>query len=399
MRGEDQLESSQPIVPVTDAGELERLCAELAKAPFVAVDTEFMRESTYWPRLCLVQVASPELSAVIDPLAPGIDLAPFFRLMADERVLKVFHAARQDIEIVWYLAGLIPHPVFDTQVAGMVCGFGDSISYDQLVQRLTGARIDKSSRFTDWSRRPLSQKQLHYALSDVVHLAEVYPKLAGELERRGRTEWVQEEMDILTSPETYRMEPEHAWRRLKMRVRRPRELAVLMTVAQWREREAQVRDVPRSRVLKDDALFELAQQRPQTSEELAQLRALPRGFERSRHGAELLETVRLGLEMDLATVPRLDRTPASAEPTGAITDLFKVLLKAVSEQEGVAARIIATVDDLSRMAVDDKADVPALKGWRRQIFGEAALRLKRGELGLAVENGRVTLLEPKRPPA
>jgi ribonuclease D len=398
MHGEDQLESSQPIVPVTDAGELERLCAELAKAPFVAVDTEFMRESTYWPRLCLVQVGSPELSAVIDPLAPGIGLAPFFRLMADECVLKVFHAARQDIEIVWYLAGLIPHPVFDTQVAGMVCGFGDSISYDQLVQRLTGARIDKSSRFTDWSRRPLSQKQLHYALSDVVHLAEVYPKLAGELERRGRTEWVQEEMDVLTSPETYRMEPEHAWRRLKMRVRRPRELAVLMTVAQWREREAQARDVPRSRVLKDDALFELAQQRPQTSEELAQLRALPRGFERSRHGAELLETVRLGLEMDLATVPRLDRTPASAEPTGAITDLFKVLLKAVSEQEGVAARVIATVDDLSRMAVDDKADVPALKGWRRQLFGEAALRLKRGELGLAVENGRVTLLEPKRSP-
>ena len=285
--------------------ELAAVCKRFAAFDTVTVDTEFMRETTYWPKLCVVQLASPEEAVIIDAMTPEIDLDPFFKLMADEKVMKVFHAARQDIEIVYHRGGLIPHPVFDTQVAAMVCGFGDSISYDQLVNRLTGARLDKSSRFTDWSRRPLSERQIEYALADVTHLRDVYQALAARLAEQQRTDWVREEMEVLTSPETYRLEPELAWKRLKLRVRKPIELAILQEVAAWREREAQARDVPRGRVLKDDAIYEIAQQQPTTAAALAQLRTIPRGFERSRSAVEILAAVKEVVALPKDQLPRL----------------------------------------------------------------------------------------------
>jgi ribonuclease D len=378
--------------PITSSQELAEICARLARHPFVTVDTEFLRESTYYPQLCVAQMASTEEAVVVDALATDIDLAPFFALMADPKVIKVFHAARQDIEICWHEAGIIPTPLIDTQVAAMVLGYGDSISYDQLVQRITGDNLDKSHRFTDWTRRPLSEAQITYAISDVTHLRDVYLKLASDLDKQGRTEWVLEEMSVLTSPETYRMEPEHAWQRLKTRVRKPKELAVLIEVAAWREREAQTRDVPRGRVLKDDVVGDIAVQAPTTIERLGSLRSLPKGFERSRWGEAIVAAVQRGLGLDPKTLPKLDRH----KPIGngqATVELLKVLLRMTSERHGVAAKVIATMDDLDRIATDDNADVPAMHGWRRELFGEKALALKHGRLALSVEKGRVVAVE------
>jgi ribonuclease D len=377
---------------ITTTDELAQVCARMAKHPFVTVDTEFLRETTYYPLLCVAQIASPDEAFVIDALAPGIDLTAFFDLLTDEKVVKVFHAARQDIEIVWNLAKKIPHPIFDSQVAAMVLGYGDSISYDQLVQRITGDQLDKSHRFTDWTRRPLSDAQMTYALSDVTHLRDVYLKLSTDLDKRGRKNWVEAEMGILTSPETYRMDPENAWERLKSRVRKPKELGVLIEVAAWREREAQSRDVPRSRVLKDDVLGDIAVQAPTTIERLGHLRSMPKGFERSRWGDAIVEAVQRGIDRDPKTLPRLDRfRPA---PNGAATvELLKVLLRMTAESNGVAAKVIATVDELDRIAADDDADVPSLKGWRRELFGDKALALKHGKLALAVDKGRVITVD------
>ena len=377
---------------ITTTASLADACARMARQPFVTVDTEFLRESTYYPRLCVAQMASTDEATVIDALAEGIDLAPFFALMADANVLKVFHAARQDIEICWHEAGIIPSPLVDTQVAAMVLGFGDSISYDQLVQRITGDNLDKSNRFTDWTRRPLSDAQLAYAISDVTHLRDVYLALAADLDKRGRSEWMREEMRVLTSPATYRFEPEHAWERLKTRVRKPKELAILIEVAAWREREAQERDVPRSRVLKDDVIGDIAVQAPTTIERLASLRSLPKGFERSRWGEAIVAAVQRGLARDPKSLPRLERPrpPVNGQAT---VELLKVLLRMTAERHGVAAKVIATVDDLDRIAADDDADVPALSGWRRELFGDKALALKQGRLTLAIEKGRVVALE------
>jgi ribonuclease D len=378
--------------PITTKSELAAVCRRMAAHPFVTVDTEFLRETTYYPMLCVAQMASLDEAVVIDALAPDIDLAPFFALMADEKVMKVFHAARQDVEIVWHLAKLIPHPIFDTQVAAMVLGYGDSVSYDQLVQRITGDALDKSHRFTDWKRRPLSEAQLAYAISDVTHLRDVYLALVEDLKKRGRTDWVQEEMHLLTSPDTYRMEPENAWHRLKTRVRKPKELAVLIEIAAWREREAQSRDVPRARVLKDETLADIAVQAPATTDRLTHLRSLPKGFERSRWGEAIVAAVQRGLERDFKTLPR----PMRAQPAAngaAVTELLKVLLRMISEHHHVAAKVIATVDDLEQIAADDEADVPALNGWRRELFGEKALALKHGKLALAIEKGRVAPVE------
>jgi ribonuclease D len=382
----------RPIQPITATSELADACQRMTRAPFVTIDTEFLRESTYYPLLCVAQMACAEEAVVIDALAPGIDLSPFYALMANEKVTKVFHAARQDIEIVWHAAKLIPHPIFDTQVAAMVLGYGDSISYDQLVQRITGDTLDKSHRFTDWTRRPLSEAQLRYAISDVTHLRQVYLKLVEDLRHRGRAEWVEDEMRILTSPETYRLEPENAWQRLKTRARKPKELAVLIEVAAWREREAQARDVPRSRVLKDEVIADLAVQAPTNAERLAHLRSLPKGFERSRWGEAIIAAVARGLQRDPKTLPRPVRVQ-SASNGAAVVELLKVLLRMVSERHHVAAKVIATVDDLERIAADDDADVPALTGWRRELFGEKALALKHGKLALAMENGRVAVVE------
>ena len=378
--------------PITTTPELAAACARLARHPMVTVDTEFLRETTYYPLLCVAQVASADEAWVIDALAPGIDLTPFYTLMADEKVMKVFHAARQDIEIVWHAAKLIPHPIFDTQVAAMVLGYGDSISYDQLVQRITGDTLDKSHRFTDWTHRPLSDAQLRYAISDVTHLRDVYQALVADLERRGRVDWVLDEMRVLTSPDTYRMDPDSAWQRLKTRVRKPKELAVLIDVAAWREREAQSRDVPRSRVLKDEVITDIAVQAPTTIEKLKSLRSLPKGFERSRWGEAIVAAVNHGLARDPKTLPHQARSQPA--PNGAATiELLKVLLRMISERHHVAAKVIATVDDLERIAASDDAEVPALMGWRRELFGEKALALKHGKLALAVEKGRVTAIE------
>jgi ribonuclease D len=377
---------------ITTTQHLAEACARLAKHPYVTVDTEFLRESTYFPILCVAQMASVEEAVVIDARAEHIDLAPFFELMANERVLKVFHAARQDIEIVWHQAGLIPHPVFDTQVAAMVLGYGDSISYDQLVHRITGDTLDKSHRFTDWTRRPLSPAQIAYAISDVTHLRDVYLALSADLERRGRADWVSEEMEVLTSPDTYRADPDSAWERLKTRVRKPKDLAVLIELAAWREREAQARDIPRGRVLKDDALADIAVHAPTTAERLASLRSLPRGFERSKWGEAILAATARGLARDPKSLPRLDRAKPGANGAATV-ELLKVLLRMTSERHAVAAKVIATVDDLDRIAASDEAEVAALKGWRRELFGEKALALKHGQLALAIENGRVVTVE------
>jgi ribonuclease D len=379
---------------ITTTDSLAEVCGRLQRHPFVTVDTEFLRESTYYPKLCVAQIASADEAVVVDALANGIDLKPLFNLMADENVIKVFHAARQDIEICWHAAGLIPAPLVDTQVAAMVLGYGDSIAYDQLVQRITGDSLDKSLRFTDWTRRPLSEAQIAYAISDVTHLRDVYVKLEADLKKRGRTEWMREEMRVLTSPDTYRMEPEHAWQRLQTRVRKPKELAVLIEVAAWREREAQTRDVPRGRVLKDDVVGDIAVQAPTTIERLGNLRSLPKGFERSKWGEAIIEAVKRGLARDLKTLPKIDR-PKGAPNGQATVELLKVLLRMTAERHGVAAKVIATMDDLDRIAADDDADVPALSGWRRELFGDKALALKHGRLALAVEHNRVVAVERK----
>ncbi|HET7166882.1 MAG TPA: ribonuclease D [Pseudolabrys sp.] len=377
---------------ITTTDELAAVCSRMAKHPFVTVDTEFLRETTYYPLLCVAQMASPAEAVVIDALATGIDLAPFFALMANEKIVKVFHAARQDIEIVWNMAKTIPHPIVDTQVAAMVLGYGDSISYDQLVQRITGDTLDKSHRFTDWTRRPLSDAQIAYAVSDVTHLRDVYLKLATDLEKQARSNWVEAEMDVLTSPETYRADPERAWERLKSRVRKPKELAILIEVAAWREREAQTRDVPRGRVIKDEVIGDIAVQAPTTIERLGHLRSLPKGFERSRWGEQIIDAVKRGIERDHKTLPRLDRFRPAANGA-AIVELLKVLLRMTAERHGVAAKVIATVDDLDRIAADDAADVPAMKGWRRELFGDKALALKHGRLALAIDEGKVVTVE------
>src|SRR6478735_7003400 len=392
MTDPDRVSVSLEMDLITTTEQLAAACARAAKHPYVTVDTEFLRETTYYPLLCVAQMASPDEAVVIDALANGIDLSPFFELMADEKITKVFHAARQDIEIVWNLAQKIPHPIVDTQVAAMVLGYGDSISYDQLVQRVTGDTLDKSHRFTDWTRRPLSDAQITYAISDVTHLRDVYLKLSADLDRRGRSDWMREEMRVLTSPATYRFEPEHAWERLKTRVRKPKELAVLIEVAAWREREAQERDVPRGRVLKDDVIGDIAVQAPTTIERLASLRSLPRGFERSKWGEAIVEAVQRGLARDPKTLPRFERPkpPINGQAT---VELLKVLLRMTAERHAVAAKVIATVDDLDRIAADDDADVPAMSGWRRELFGEKALALKQGRLSLSVEKGRVVAVE------
>ncbi|TPM36526.1 ribonuclease D [Mesorhizobium sp. B2-3-5] len=379
---------------ITTQKELETVLAAFEKSKFVTVDTEFIRETTFWPILCLIQMAAPGVTALIDPLSPDIDLTPFFRLMANEAVVKVFHAARQDIEIIVHLGDLVPHPVFDTQVAAMVCGFGDSVSYDQLVQRITGARLDKSSRFTDWRHRPLSDKQLDYALADVTHLIEVYQHLSAELARENRAHWLNEEMDVLTSRETYDPHPEDAWKRLKMRLRKPQELAIVQAVAAWREREARERDVPRGRVLKDDAIYEVAQQAPRDAVALAKLRTTPKGWERSSTATALLGAVNTALALPKEQMPKLPKNFQPPEGSSAAAELLKVLLRIVAEKQGVASKVLASSDDIDRIAAEgDAADVPALQGWRRAVFGEQALQLVRGEIGIKFDKRKIAVFD------
>lgn len=402
---------------ITTTSDLETSLAPLADADFVAVDTEFLRETTYWPKLCLIQIAgqiagqtpcqnptpnsgknsgqdssqSPgaELAFIIDPLAPGIDLAPFYRLLANDSVLKVFHAGRQDIEIFTTASGRVPHPVFDSQVAAMVCGFGESVSYANLVKKLTNEDLDKSSRFTDWSRRPLSESQLVYALGDVTHLVRIYRLLKAELETTGRAAWLDEEMAVLTDLKTYALSPEDAWRRLKLRVKSRKSLAVLVALATWRESLAQAQNVPRGRILRDDALYDIANQMPTTVETLGELRSLSDGFSRSARAREILEAVRNGLALDPKTLPALTPTQHLSAEAGATVELLRVLLKAEAARHRVAPRLIASSEDLERLAAETDPDIPALKGWRRQVYGETALQLKAGKIALSLAKGEV----------
>ncbi len=381
---------------ISDTASLAAFCKGLVGASFVTVDTEFMREKTYWPRLCLVQVAGPGEARVIDALAPGIDLESLFALLADTSQLKVFHAARQDLEIFYHLAGRLPAPVFDTQVAAMVCGFGDSVGYETLIAKLTKARVDKSSRFTDWTLRPLRERQIAYALSDVTHLREAYGKLEKKLAANGREGWLDEEMAVLTAPGTYAMDPVQAFRRIKTRGANARFLAVLREVAAWREREAQRRDLPRQRVLRDEALVEIAHHTPSTVAELARTRGLGRGLAEREAGAALLEAVRRGLAVPEKDRPRPKADPPLPRGLGPVSDLLKVLLKLTCEESGVARKLVASSADLERIAAfGEDAQVPALRGWRREVFGEDALKLRAGETALAADGNRLRTVPVK----
>lgn len=386
------------MTPITTTAELAAFCDKLKGQPFVAVDTEFMRETTYWPKLCLIQAAAPNAEAVIDPLAEGMDLEPFLEILRDETIDKVFHAARQDVEIFNNLKAM-PKPLFDTQVAGMAAGYGEQIAYDALVRQMLKIELDKSSRFTDWARRPLTEAQLTYALADVTHLAKLYPMLKARLEKEGRLAWVMDEMGNLCDPANYDVDPENAWRRLKPRKHTAKYLAVYRAVAAWRERTAQLRDQPRGRILKDEAIDELATQAPTDAAALDRLRSVPKGFSGSRFGPDLLAAVREALKDPEAYAPVIERNRQAPSPAaGAVVELLKVLLKARAEDAGVASKLIATVSDLEQIANDDDAKTPALTGWRREAFGEDALKLKRGELALVLDGTRVRVVEVRRAP-
>lgn len=377
---------------LSDTESLAALCMRLAKEPYITIDTEFLRETTFWPQLCLVQVAGADEFALIDPLADGMDLSPLFELLANPDVVKVFHAGRQDIEIFYYLTDCIPQNVFDTQIAAMVCGFGDQVGYDQIVRQVAGAQIDKTSRFTDWSRRPLNEAQLAYAAADVTHLRTVYEHLAGLLEKRDRVDWVAEEMQTLLDPATYTVDPDDAWQRLKLRVRKPIEFAALKALAKWREEIAQKRDQPRRRIMKDDALYELAQQRPSSTEQLGRLRAVPRGFDKHPDARSLVEVMKAVAALPNDDLPKLPKTKRNPESAPAIAELLKVALKLVAEREGVAARVIANADDLEAIAIYGEADVKAMQGWRRDLFGDMALKIRSGEMALGVRGKRAVLV-------
>ncbi len=366
---------------------------ELASAPYLALDTEFLRDQTYYPRLCLIQVAAPHAEGIIDPMAPGLDLTPFFELLKRPHIVKVLHAARQDIEIFYLRAGVIPDPLFDTQVAAMVCGFGDAASYETLARKLAGVEIDKSARFTDWSHRPLSKRQLEYALADVTHLRVIYEKLSAQLARSGRAAWVEEEIAALKDPKLYRLDPELAWKRLKPRTTNKRFLALLASLAAWREREAQTRDIPRGRVLKDEALTEIAAHPPENGEGLERIRAVPKGFANSKLGKSLMDAVEAGRHAAPPEVPQAAPVRRRREPSPAAIDLLKTLLRLRAEAANVAPRLIANAEDIEKLAAFEDQDVAALHGWRAEVFGKDALALRKGDLAIALENGEAVVVE------
>ncbi|HTG24729.1 MAG TPA: ribonuclease D [Reyranella sp.] len=381
---------------ITTTDDLAAFCKPLAATEFIAVDTEFMRERTYWPKLCLAQVAGPDDAAAIDALAEGIDLAPLDELMANAKVLKVFHAARQDLEIFYLRMNQVPQPLFDTQIAAMVCGHGEAASYESLATKLAKAKIDKSSRFTDWSRRPLSERQISYALSDVTHLRVVYEKLRRQLEKSGRLPWITEEMAVLNDPATYRADPEQAWRRLKPRGASPRLLGTLKEVAAWRERTAQRIDIPRQRLLRDEQLLEIASHAPKTTEDLAMTRGLGRGFAEGWQGREIMEAIERARNVPEAELPTRDKAPEQLRAPSAVVDLLRTLLRLKAEQAGVAGRLVASADELDRLAAG-KRDIAALKGWRREVFGSDAVDLIEGRLALSLAGDQAKLI-PIAPP-
>lgn len=382
---------------ITDSDALAEVCSAYASAPYITVDTEFLRERTYWSQLCLVQIARPgdseEDAVLIDPLAPGIDLAPLWALMADEGVVKVFHAARQDIEIFWHQGNVIPTPMFDTQIAAMVCGYGEQVGYETLVRKVAKETVDKSSRFTDWSRRPLAPKQLAYALADVTHLRVIYEKLSAQIERSGRAHWVSEELGVLTNPSTYSVEPKQAWRRVKARSTSPKFLAIISALAEWREATAQARDIPRNRVMKDDALLEVATAQPKTPDDISRLRLVQREARKPEITAEILAAVAAGLACPPENRPEVAPPPRRREGSAAIADLLKVFLKARADEMGVAAKLIAPAAEIEALAGEETEDLPVLSGWRREAFGEDALKIMTGKVGLVATRDGVRLVD------
>lgn len=380
------------IVETTD--DLKAFAAELSGAPYLALDTEFLRDQTYYPKLCLIQVAAPGIEGIIDPLAPGIDLAPFYELIKRPEIVKVLHAGRQDIEIFYLQGGVLPHPLFDSQIAAMVCGFGDAASYETLARKIARVEIDKSARFTDWSHRPLSRRQLEYALADVTHLRVIYEWMTAKLEKTGRADWVAEEVAALQDANLYKLDPESAWKRLKPRTSNKRFLAVLAALAAWREREAQARDIPRGRVLKDEALTEIAAHPPETGEALERVRAVPKGFANSRLGKGLVEAIAMGMTAEPPEgAADQNKQRRRREPSQAVMDLLKTLLRLRAEAVGVAPRLIANAEDIERLAANEDDEVAALQGWRNEVFGKDAIALRKGDLAIALENGEAVVVE------
>lgn len=380
---------------IADNDALKAFCKKLSRAEYITVDTEFMREKTFWPNLCLVQLAGPEGTgaAAVDPLAPDIDLAPMLNLLGNPKVLKVFHGARQDIEIFFHLTGKVPTPLFDTQIAAMVCGFGDQVGYETLVARLTGHRLDKTSRFTDWSLRPLTDKQLHYALGDVIYLREAYDALKTRIDADGRAAWLDQELASLTDEDSYRIDPASAWQRLKPRSTDRRYLSLLRAVAAWRETAAMERDVPRNRVLRDESLTEIAAHPPQSKAALGRVRGVSRGFAEGRMGDELLAAIDGAFDQPMGEAPQPIPKISLPRGLGPVVDLLKVLLKQRCELHHVAQKLVASTADLEQIAADDEAPVRALSGWRREIFGADAIRLKHGKVALGAVHGRVEILQ------
>ncbi len=388
---------SPPPILITDTAQLSALCDRLSRESFVTVDTEFMRERTYWPELCVVQLGGAAEVAVVDALAPGLDLAPLGALLANQAVEKVFHAARQDVEIFLLRFGDVPRPLFDTQVAAMVAGFGDQVGYDALVSSLTGGAINKAHRFSDWAVRPLSPAQIEYAAADVTHLRGVYEQLRARLERDGRLEWVAQEMAELANPSTYRADPEAMWERLRPRTSNRRMLGVLRAIAAWREREAQRANIPRQRMLKDETLLEIAATAPETPEALARARGITEGFARGKMGVSLLAAIAEAKALPEAALPEAQAGRDGPRPSPALVSLLKVLLAAKCEAHHVAPKLVASSEEIDRLATEDAPALPVLSGWRREVFGADALALKAGRIALGVDGRRIKLLEVPRP--
>ncbi|MAE52401.1 MAG: ribonuclease D [Micavibrio sp.] len=376
---------------ITKQDELKQICKELSRHPFITIDTEFLREKTYYPKLCLIQLSDPHKNAVaVDPLADGIDLEPLFDLLSNKNVLKVFHAARQDLEIFFNMTGKVVDPFFDTQIAAMVLGYGDSVGYENLVRSVSGGTIDKSSQYTDWSNRPLSEKQVNYALGDVTHLCDVYIRLKDQLEEKGRTSWVFEEEEILAAPATYENNPRDMWKKVKIRSPKPKNLAVLREIAAWREERAQTKDIPRSWVMRDDTLADMASQAPRDLKGLSKIRNLPGEFSKGHKGERLLKLIEKGLKTPKNECPELIKKKPLSPSVMARVDILKMLLKIQSAECGVAPKLIASSDDLEVIASEDSPDAAPLKGWRAEVFGNDALAIKNGELAIGLKGSTIT---------
>jgi ribonuclease D len=376
---------------ITDNKELKRLCKKLEKEEFITIDTEFLREKTYYPKLCLIQLSGPDKDAcAVDPLAEGINLSPLFDLLQNKAVLKVFHACRQDLEIFFNLMGCVATPIFDTQVAAMVCGHGDAISYEKLVKSITGTKIDKSSQFTNWSLRPLSDKQLKYALGDVTHLVDIYLDLKKQLKKSKRCRWVMMEEEILNNPATYENNPKDAWKRIKIRSPKPRSLAILREIAAVRERQAQKCNIPKNWVMRDDTLADMAGQAPRDKKGLEKIRNITKDIAEGKLGAQMLKAIEIALNSPKDSWPVPQKKKPLLPHEMIIIDILKMLLKVESAGHGVAPKIIASAQDLEAIALDDDADVPALKGWRREIFGDDALAVKHGKIAIGIKDGKIT---------